>query len=137
MIKAELTDGTNIFVVKIEHYVTLSMFTRALGIEFYDEISQEVEVIIRDSEVHFRSGLTQVYDSKLDELMDNNSFFKKLTKKRAEELLRFNLKMYGREGSIDSTMYEASYERGEALNRCYDMARQWVIEKFPHLKSKE
>ncbi len=65
MIKAELTDGTNIFVVKIEHYVTLSIFTKVLGIEFYDEISQEVEEIIKDSEGRFGT-LTQVYDSKLD-----------------------------------------------------------------------
>jgi hypothetical protein len=136
MIKAELTNGTNIFVVKIEHYVTLSIFTKVLGFEFYNDISQEVEKIIGDSEGYFGT-LTQVYDSKLDELIDNKPFFKKLTKKKAEELLRINLKMYGREGAIDSSMYEASYERGEALNRCYDMAREWLIEKFPHLKSKE
>ena len=136
MIKAELTNGTNIFVVKVEHYVTLGVFVRVLGNELYNEISEEVEIIVRKIENPFRRDV-ETYEPELDKLISDNSFFKKLTKKRAEELLRFNLKMHGKEGSIDSTMYEASYERGEALNRCYDMAREWVVEKFSHLKSEE
>jgi len=40
MIKGTLTTGTNVFVIKIEHFVSLDVFTRALGNEFYCLISE-------------------------------------------------------------------------------------------------
>ena len=136
MIKGTLTTGTNVFVIKIEHFVSLDVFTRALGNEFYDSISEELENLINTT-VERLTWNNGEFEPGLDKIFETQSFFKKLTKKRAEELLRYNLKLYGKEGSIDTSLYEASYERGEAINRCYKMAREWVIEKFPHLKSEE
>jgi hypothetical protein len=137
MIKAELTNGTKIFVLKIEHYVTLGVFTKALANEFYNHISERLESVINDN--HYRlSYNTDKFDFELNELITNSkSFFKTLTKKKVEELLRDNLRNYGREGSIDGTLFEASYERGLALNKCHEIAREWLKKKYPHLVSDE
>lgn len=132
MIKAELVSGTKVFVLKIEHLVTLSVFTQALGNQLYTDISPETEEIVNESERHNID--TDTYEKTVDEFFNNLTFFKKLTKKKAEEILRDNLKWHGRDGNMDSGMLEASYERGLIVNKCYDLTREWIIQKYPHLK---
>lgn len=138
MVQAELTDGTKIFVLKIEQFVTLSVFKQALGNELYSQISFEMEEIIKKCDGfywnHTKDIDNDLFEEKIGEMFEKTAFFKKLTKKKAEEILRDNLRFYGREGNMDSGMFEASYERGLVANKCYDFAREWVIEKYPHLK---
>jgi hypothetical protein len=133
MRKTELTNGAKIFVVNVKQYVSLDVFTRALGNEYYDSISEKLENLINSTVEQFKWSNGE-FEPGLDKLFEDKSFFKSLTKKGAEELLRYNLKLYGREGSIDTSLYEASYERGEAINRCYEVAREWVMKKYPHLQ---
>lgn len=135
MVKSELTDGTKIFVVKTEHYVSLSVFIRAIRNEFYSTISEEVESIISTTEHSPIRGFfdSESFEVRIDEYIINHPFFKKLTKSKSEKILRHSLKMYGREGDLDDTLYEASYERGYVLEKCYDIAREWVIKNYPYL----
>ena len=135
MVKSELTDGTKIFVVKTEHYVSLPVFIRAIRNEFYNTISEEIESILFKTE---HSPIRGFFDSKsfeemIEEFIINHPFFKKLTKSKSEKILRRSLKMYGREGDLDDTLYEASYERGYVLEKCYDISREWVIKNYPYL----
>lgn len=136
MRKSELTNGTKILVVNIKHFVSIGVFATALRNEFYDSISPELENIIHDDVPQWTYG-GEKFEPKLDELLKNSTFFENLTKIEAEEMLKLNLKYHGKEGSIDTTLYEASYERGEALNRCYNIAREWVEKKFPYLSNKK
>jgi hypothetical protein len=139
MKKGELTNGTKVFVLKIEHFVSLDVFARALGNELYDSISQDLEEIIFDfDKIRYRSSIDfKSFESQLDELLGSSSFIKTLNKKRAEELLRWDLKFYGKKGSIDDFEFEASYERSATLNKCHEITRKWVMEKYPHLISND
>lgn len=141
MIKAELTNGTKIFVLKIEQYVTLSVFKQALGNELHSQVSAEVEEIIKKCDEFYWNHAKDIdndrFEEMIGEMFERTAFFKKLTKKKAEEILRDSLRQYGRDGSMDSGMFEASYERGMVVNKCYEIAREWVIRKYPHLKPNE
>lgn len=141
MVKAELTNGTKIFVLKIEQYVSLSVFTKALGNQLYNEISSETEEIIHKCDGFIFDHRKSIDDTKFEEMVDeffnNLTFFKKLTKSNSEQILRDSLKQYGRDGSIEQELFEASYERGMIVNKCYDLAREWVKEKYPYLKPNE
>lgn len=136
MTRAELVNGTKVFVVKIEQLVSLGVFSRALGNEFYTHLSEEIEQIIHDTEHNpFRGHFdTEGFERSIEELVDGSEFFKRMSKHKAQRLLRANLRLYGREGSIDSTDYEASFERGFALARCRDAAHDWVVQKYPYLE---
>jgi hypothetical protein len=138
MKKAELVNGTKIFVLKIEQFVTLSVFTQALGNQLYTDISPETEKIILKCDSfyfnHTKDMDTDTFEKMVDEFFNNLTFFKELTKKKAEEILRDNLKWHGRDGNMDSGMLEASYERGLIVNKCYDLTREWIIENYPHLR---
>lgn len=142
MIKSELTNGTKIFVVRTEHYVSLGVFVLALRNHFYVHLSQKIEDLIREEEtperdfgyVDFKS---KNFEEELETIITNEIVINKLTKKKAEEILKHSLKFYGREGQIEDADYEASYERGLALDVIYKIVREWVIKKYPHLKPNE
>lgn len=134
MRKAELTNGTKVFVLNIQQYVSANVFAVALRNEFYSEISEELEEILNQY-AHLRVEDTNLIDERLNNLFTECDFIKNLTKKKAEKILRVNLKMYGREGNIEDETYSASYERGQALNICYEMSLEWVKKKYPHLSN--
>ena len=139
MKKSQLTTGENIFVVRTEHLVTLSVFCIALRNHFYVKLGHKLEDLIRDGEISERSRGSYYptpisIEDEIRKIIEDESIFKKLTKKDAEDILKTSLKFYGREGMIEDGDYESSYERGLALNICYDMSREWVIKKYPHLK---
>lgn len=137
MKKAELTNGAKIFVLKIEQFVTLTVFKQALGNELYMQISLEVENIIKDVDVFYSNYAKDIdndlWEEKINQMFKRNVFFRILTKKKAEEILRHTLMYYGRDGGMDSGMFEASYERGMVVNKCYELAEEWIIKKYPHL----
>ena len=139
MKKGQLTSGVNIFIVRTEHLVSLGTFCIALRNHFYLNLSYKFEEMVRESEMSEKSRGYLVpaisVEKQLFELIQEESIFKKLTKKEAEKILKNSLMFYGRYGEIEDTDYEASFERGFALNTCYDMAREWLINKYPHLKS--
>lgn len=140
MTKAELTNGTKIFVLKIEQFVSLSSFTKALGNHFYDLISEKLEKMIIYCDYATPSDWKfddEKFKSEVDVLIKEMIKTEKLTKRKVEKILKDSLRLYGREGSKEDGMFEASYERGEALNKCYSTAREWITNKYPHLKPNE
>lgn len=141
MKKGQLTSGENVFIIRVEHLVSLGTFCIALRNHFYLNLSHKFEEIVRESELSEKSRgylkQTRSIEEQLFELIQEESIFKKLTKKEAENILKTSLMFHGRYGEIEDTDYEASYERGFALNTCYDFAREWVIKKYPHLKPGE
>jgi hypothetical protein len=134
MKKAELTNGTKVFVLNIQQFVSASVFAVSLRNEFYTEIAEKLEVILNNY-AYLRVENTELFDESLNNMFLECDFIEKMTKKKAEELLRLNLKMYGKEGSIEDEMYSSSYERGEALNRCYQIALEWVKKNYPYLSN--
>lgn len=142
MKKSQLTTGENIFVIRTEHLVTLSVFCVALRNYFYLNLSYELEELIRESEISEKNmGYLKIekisIEDRITKIIQEESIFKKLTKKEAEKILKTSLNFYGRDGEIQSTDYEGSYERGFALNACYDMAKEWIIKKYPYLNTNE
>lgn len=132
MKKGQLTSGENVFIVRVEHLVSLTTFCIALRNYFYLNLSHKFEEIVTESERGYHRQHI-LLEEQIFKLIQEESIFKKLTKKEAEGILKTSLMFYGRYGEIEDTDYEASFERGFALNTCYDMAKEWVSKKYPHL----
>ncbi|WP_286709986.1 MULTISPECIES: hypothetical protein [Sphingobacterium] len=57
----------------------------------------------------------------------------KLTKKRAEEILKTQIRLFGKQGEHQSGFFESTDEVGEEYNSTYDSVREWIMNKYPHL----
>lgn len=58
----------------------------------------------------------------------------KLTKARAEKILKNQIRLFGRQGEHPPGFFESTDEVGEEYNRTWDIAHEWVLSKYPDLK---
>lgn len=79
----------------------------------------------------FVTALTETYYGK------NENFPKKLTKKEAEEILRYRLFFHGNNGELEDGYFDASFEEGEAFNAIYSDAFDFVKSKYPWLSEND
>jgi hypothetical protein len=63
----------------------------------------------------------------------NEDFDNKISKKKAEEILKKGLFFEGLHGSYEDGYFEASFEEGERWNAIYNMAYDWVKSKYDWL----
>lgn len=95
MKKGQLTSGENVFIIRVEHLVSLGTFCIALRNYFYLNLSHKFEDIVRESELLEKNrGYNRqpiLVEDQLFELIKEESIFKKLTKKEAENILKTSL----------------------------------------------
>ncbi len=148
MKKSKLTDGRNVFVVTRTHHITSSIFIAALTNHFYDEISGELEELLRgghisrgnlfiDKRVHIVLPHYIEEDKKdtINFVVSKNPFTK-MTKTEGKNILYDSLTFYGIQGSFQDGYFEASYERGLAYEHCNKYAKIWVSKNYPYLTEK-
>jgi hypothetical protein len=63
----------------------------------------------------------------------NEDFDNKISKKKAEEILKRGLFFEGLHGSYEDGYFEASFEEGQRWNEIYNMAYDWVKSKYEWL----
>lgn len=63
----------------------------------------------------------------------NEDFDEKLSKKKAEEILKKGLFFDGLNGSYEDGYFEASFEEGERWNAIYGKTYNWVKSKYEWL----
>jgi hypothetical protein len=63
----------------------------------------------------------------------NEDFDNKISKKKAEEILKRGLFFEGLHGSYEDGYFEASFEEGQCWNAIYNMAYDWVKSKYDWL----
>jgi hypothetical protein len=73
MKKAELTNGTKVFVLNIQQFVSASVFAVSLRNEFYTEIAEKLEVILNNY-AYLRVENTELFDESLNNMFLIKSF---------------------------------------------------------------
>ena len=64
---------------------------------------------------------------------EGENFPEKLTKKKAEKILRRSLFFWGTQGQFEDGYFEATYEEGQRYNDIYENAYEWVGLKYEWL----
>jgi hypothetical protein len=136
MKKSKLTDGRNVFVVTMRHHVTSSMFVMALTNHFYDEISGELEELLRGGQISRGNLFIDPVDEDIINFVVSKNPFTKMTKTEGKNILYDSLTFYGIQGSFQDGYFEASYERGLAYEHCNKYAKIWVSKNYPYLTEK-
>lgn len=57
----------------------------------------------------------------------------KLTKKRAEEILKTQIRLFGKQGEHPDGFFESTDEIGEEYNETVDIVHKWIMNKYPNL----
>lgn len=108
MRKSNLTDGTPMLVMKIDQFVTLRVFAQALT-DFY----------------------VSAFNSDSKTIID----FDKLWKTQAIDILKHQLRKFGRDGDYKDGFFEAcEADEGKFYNGVYALATEWVLKHYPYLK---
>jgi hypothetical protein len=136
MKKSKLTDGRNVFVVTMRQHVTSSMFVMALTNHFYDEISGELEELLRGGQISRGNLFVDPVDEDIINFVVSKNPFTKMTKTEGKNILYDSLTFYGIQGSLQDGYFEASYERGLAYEHCNKYAKIWVSKNYPYLTEK-
>jgi hypothetical protein len=136
MKKSKLTDGRNVFVVTRTHHITSSIFIAALTNHFYDEISGELEELLRGGQISIGNLFIDPVDEDIINFVVSKNPFTKMTKTEGKNILYDSLTFYGIQGSFQDGYFEASYERGLAYEHCNKYAKIWVSKNYPYLTEK-
>ena len=136
MKKSKLTDGRNVFVVTRTHHITPSIFIAALTNHFYDEISGELEELLRGGHISRGNLFIDLVDEDIINFVVSKNPFTKMTKTEGKNILYDSLTFYGIQGSFEDGYFEASYERGLAYEHCNKYAKIWVSKNYPYLVEK-